>query len=99
VTVPPQAVLKVIDGDTFRLFTFSYGSGIDIRVQNIDTPERKDPGYEEAKTFTSDWLMQGPFLVHTCGKQSITRIVAIVERNGQTLADALLLSGHQKPAK
>ncbi len=98
IDVPPQAVLNNYDGDTFTIFHFGPGGQLDIRVAGIDTPERnkKEPGWEAARLFTKTWLAAGPFRMTTCGKKSITRIEAQVERNGETLGDALRKAGHAK---
>lgn len=99
IEVPPQAVLRVQDGDTFTLFSFTYGGGVKIRVSNVDTPEKKEPGFEEARQFTWDWLTKEKFLVDTCGEYTFERIQAVVERDGETLAEALIKAGLQKKVK
>lgn len=106
IDVPPQAVLDNHDGDTFRIFTFGPGGSVVIRVQDIDTPEISmkkgvpdEPGAQEAKEFTRQWLSVGTFTVVTCGKHTLERIVATVARNGTTLASALRAAGYAKPPK
>lgn len=98
IDVPPGAVTKVYDGDTFTVFTFGPGRGVDIRVEGIDTPERnkKQPRWEEARAFTVTWLSAGMFHVETCGKQTLTRIVGAVSRDGKLLSDALRHAGYAK---
>jgi len=91
--VDPGAVRGVIDGDTFKLYLFGPGGVVKIRVYQAWTPEEGEPGYDEARLFTLNWLMQGPFRVTTCGKYTFERIVAIVERDGKRLADALIEAG------
>jgi endonuclease YncB( thermonuclease family) len=39
-----------IDGDSF------YVSGVEVRLAVVDTPERAEPGYEEASSFTDHWF-------------------------------------------
>lgn len=95
ILVPPSAVIEQPDGDTFHLFTFGVPSTIAIRVQGVDTPERPtknrpSPNFHAAKDFTKAWLAKGPFLVTTTGVRSLERIVAIVERDGELLAQALI---------
>jgi endonuclease YncB( thermonuclease family) len=95
IVVPPAAVIEQPDGDTFHLFTFGVPSMIAIRVQGVDTPERPtktkpSPNYQAAKDFTKAWLAKGPFTVTTTGVRSLERIVAIVERDGELLAQALI---------
>lgn len=93
--VPPAAVLEQPDGDTFHLFTFGVPSTVEIRVQGVDTPERPtktkpSPNFQAAKDFTKVWLAKGPFTVTTTGVRTLSRIVAIVERDGELLAQALI---------
>lgn len=92
IDVPPQVVIHNYDGDTFALFHFGPGGQIDFRVAGVNTPElsRKkgvpdEPGALEAKAFTKAWFAAGPFHLTTCGKKTLTRIEATVERNGRTL--------------
>lgn len=96
IDVPPQAVIGQPDGDTFHVFTFAPGGMVKIRVKDIDTPERGQPNFEEARAFTRKWLASGPFQVSTCGAPTFDRIVAVVERQDETLAQALKRAGFQK---
>ncbi|MGL5934642.1 MAG: thermonuclease family protein [Cetobacterium sp.] len=96
IDVPPGAVVNQPDGDTFHIFAFQPGGVVKIRVEGANTPERKQPGWAEAKAFTKDWLSRDTFQVMTCGKPTIDRIVGKVERHGKTLAQDLIDSGHAK---
>lgn len=96
IEVPPQAVIGQPDGDTFHLFTFAPGGMIKIRVQDVDTPERGQPNFDQAKAFTRQWLARGPFQVSTCGAPTFDRIVAVVERNNEILAEALVAAGFSR---
>lgn len=98
VDVLPSQVLSNYDGDTFTVSLGVLGSSI-IRVEGVDTPERnkKQPGWKEAKDFTSAWLAQGPFKLNTCFVLTLGRLVASPSRNGETLAAALIAAGHVKP--
>ena len=93
IDVPPQAVIGQPDGDTFHVFSFAPGGRVRIRVVDINTPEKTEDGWDEAKQFTKDWLAKGSFRVTTCGKSTLDRIEGIVERNGETLSDALRQAG------
>lgn len=96
-TVQPEQVLGNFDGDTFAVSLGALGD-MDVRVQDVDTPERtkKQPGWEEAKAFTEAWLTAGPFDLWTCFRFTFGRVVGIPSRNGETLAEALILAGHAK---
>ena len=94
IDVPPGAVVNQPDGDTFHLFAFQPGGVVKIRVEGLNTPERNQSGWAEAKAFTKDWLAKGPFRIATCGKPTIDRIVGKVERGGRTLAHDLIEAGY-----
>jgi endonuclease YncB( thermonuclease family) len=96
-TVHPEQVLGNYDGDTFTVSLGALG-GMKLRVQDIDTPERtkKQPGWEEAKTFTQHWLAAGPFDLWTCFAFTFGRVVAVASRDGVTLAEALEAAGYAK---
>lgn len=87
-TVEPRYLTHQMDGDTISLFTFPQGQ-FKFRVADVDTPERDEPGWAEAKAFTWAWLNQGPFTIETCWKRTLDRYVAVISRDGVTLADAL----------
>lgn len=93
IDVPPQAVIHQPDGDTFHLFSVTPGGVLKIRVQGVDTPERKEPNWAEAKEFTRQWLAKGPFKLSTCGQSTLDRVVGVVERDGRTLAQDLTAAG------
>lgn len=93
IDVPPGALVNQPDGDTFHVFALQPGGVFKIRVEGVNTPERHQPGWAEAKAFTKGWLAKGPFRLTTCGKPTIDRIVGKVDRNGRTLAQDLIDSG------
>lgn len=93
IDVPPQAVINQPDGDTFHLFAFQPGGVVKIRVEGVNTPERNESGWADAKEFTRTWLAAGVFQLSTCGKATLDRIVAKVSRQGHTLAESLKSSG------
>ena len=93
ITVPPQAVLNVKDGDTFDVFNFAPGGKVAVRVKGVNTPERGQTKFHDAKFFTEQWLAKGPFAINTCGKYTFERIEATVSRDGTTLAQELIALG------
>ncbi len=94
VVVQPGAVMNVVDGDTFHVFTFDVPNVVKIRVQDAETPERGQEGFQEARVFTREWLLDGPFQVLTCGQPTLDRIVGVVVRDGKMLADTLKGAGY-----
>lgn len=96
IDVPPQAVIGVADGDTFTVFNLLPPGYVRVRVEGINTPERNQPGYLEAKQFTAAWLAKGTFQLFTCGKHTFERIVGVASRGNDTLAHALKAAGHSR---
>jgi len=47
-----SAVMRIIDGDTFEM-----ASGEKIRLLCVDTPEENEKGFEEAKQYLSDLIL------------------------------------------
>ncbi len=89
----PDHVKRVIDGDTFVVFAFDVPAEERVRVLDVDTPERHEPGFYAAATFTLDWLNRGPFSLTTCAKDSFGRRLATVTRNESSLAQSLKEAG------
>jgi len=52
IQIPDNQVIRVIDGDTFQL-----QSGEIIRLLCIDTPEENEQGYEQAKQFLENLIL------------------------------------------
>ncbi len=50
--IPSNYVIKVIDGDTFEI-----ASGETIRLLCVDTPEKGQEGYEEAKAYLESLIL------------------------------------------
>ena len=90
----PRYVSRVIDGDTFILFSIGVPPEERVRVLEIDTPERGQPGFDEARIFTANWLAAGNFTITACKRDSFGRLLATVTRNGESLADALFANDH-----
>jgi len=56
----PTRVDRVIDGDTFELC-----GGIKVRLLCVDTPERGKQGYEDAKLFLEDLILNKEVSLNT----------------------------------
>jgi len=70
-------VADVIDGDTFRL-----ESGESVRLLGVDTPEKGEPLFEEAKAFARGALCGHPVRLLRCDRQErdrYGRLLAFVE--------------------
>lgn len=101
-----HSVESVGDGDTVTLII---ELGMDVlrrarvRLTIVDTPERSEPGWAEARTFTVDWLGAHPVLMvdmHTTSSgryaETFGRYLADVydPTTGDSLSSALLQAGH-----
>lgn len=93
----PGWILRVKDGDTFVIRNAGITTFEDVRVCCVDTPEKKDPGFDDATAFTDRWLHAGPFTLEVCKRDSFGRLLGVVTRDGEDLATALLESGLAVP--
>lgn len=88
--------MRVIDGDTFVLWSLNVPPEERVRLLGVDTPELNQDKGAEAKAFTEAWLAKGPWRFMACKKDSFGRWLATVMRDGETLADALKVRGLAK---
>ena len=95
----PTWVLRVKDGDTFVIRNAGITTYEDVRVCCVDTPEKKDPGFDDATAFTDRWLHTGPFTLDVCKRDSFGRLLGVVTRDGHDLATDLLEAGLAVPYK
>lgn len=88
----PRYVMRVIDGDTFVLFSIATPPEERIRILGVDTPERgSGPTADSATAFTTRWLAAGNFSINACKRDSFGRLLATVTRPAQDLADTLIV--------
>lgn len=87
-----QRITEIVDGDT--IYTANYK----IRLSLVDTPEKYEPGFSEAKSFTAQMCPVGSFV--TIDQDDLQlydqydRLLANVFCNGKSLNSALLYDGH-----
>lgn len=93
----PEAVQRVIDGDTFVLYHVGVPPEERVRLLGVDTPERNQPGFAEATAFTSAWLAKGPASLTACKRDSFGRLLVTVQRGDESLGQALLAAGLAVP--
>lgn len=91
-------VTKIIDGDTIHvdMEIILFGRrriyhDVIIRFKGVDTPERGRPGYYDARTFTSDRLLNR-FIVIKADMDEMNgdRLVAIPVINGTDFCQELI---------
>lgn len=90
----PATVEHIVDGDTLDVAQCGR-----IRLALVDTPERDEPGFEEATAFTASLCPLGvQATVDQDAGQPVdttgTRFVAVVLCGGQHLNAELVASGH-----
>lgn len=88
--------INVIDGDTIDVeidVGFDFKTQQRLRLYGIDTPERNEPGYGEAKQFVIDQVYLEPVQIVTYKKDSFGRWLSTVFINGENLNDRLLAEG------
>lgn len=103
-----DAVIFVIDGDTFRVDIRGWpavaGENIPVRVYGVDTPEIWGQCDEEkeravqAREYTEELLFQARHIeLYNLDRDKYFRLVADVEIDGLDLTSALIESGHGRP--
>ena len=83
--------IKVIDGDTF------YYNGKKYRISGIDTPEKGQYNYEQAKIRLETLLKYGNVEIKEVAKDKYGRSVVKLRVNGEDVSDILKREGLQKP--
>ena len=95
ITATTFPVIRVIDGDTFVI---EYdGEPTSVRIAGIDTPERGEPGYEEA-TRALEGLIIGEEVKLTFAdpsdkRDNFGRLLARVKVNGLDIGEIILAQG------
>ena len=90
-------ISKITDGDTLD-FRIMNGENITIRLSLVDTPERGEPGYEEAANFVESFCPVGSdavFVQDSWQKvDKYDRSLGLVYCSDMLLNEILLSSGH-----
>lgn len=99
-TAPITHVDRVIDGDTIvadlELWPHLAELDVHIRLADVDTPERGQPGYDKAAAVTSSWLaLHAELELWTNGLDHFGRTLAVVAdaATGDTLNAHLAAQG------
>lgn len=91
--VPPAAVTRTVDGDTFILWSVGVPPEERVRVLAVDAAELRDSLGPAARVFTIQWLAVGKFTLETCKRDSFGRLLATITRGSDTLAVDLIRRG------
>ncbi len=84
-----ERVTKVIDGDTFM--TASRKNP--VRLANVDTPEKRQPGYQKAKQALTDLIQGETVTIDTKARDKYRRSVANVKVKGRSVNSAMKKHG------
>lgn len=92
-TIPENYVMDVIDGDTFRI-----ASGHTIRLLCIDTPEKGQSGYEEAKLFLESIILNKEVNLTSIGddRDVYGRLLRYVYIDNTLINREIILNNHSK---
>jgi endonuclease YncB( thermonuclease family) len=93
-------VERVVDGDTVYLERLGK-----VRIIGVDTPERNEPGFDEATRFTERFCLGRTVHVEVCPVRSHDRygrlraLVYVEREDGglRGLSEALIRAGHSDP--
>ena len=80
-----EDVTKVIDGDTFETSSRKKP----IRLANVDTPEKGEPGYMKAKQKLTNLIKGKKVSIDTVARDSYGRSVAKVRAGGKSVNNAM----------
>lgn len=83
-------VVAIADGDTFTLLT-AQNQQVKIRLHGIDCPEKKQPYFNHAKTFTSSLVFAKQVSVQVKNKDRYGRTIGIVLLEDKRNLNELLL--------
>ena len=86
-----ETVTKIIDGDTIETSVRKNP----IRINGLDTPEKSQPGYPEAKKALNELLRDEKVTVTPVAKDVYGRTVAKVKK-GNTLVSTLMKKHEKK---
>ncbi len=80
-----ETVTKVIDGDTFETASRKHP----VRLANVDAPEKRQRGYQEAKKALKQLIEGKKVEVTTVAHDPYGRAVAKVKVGGKSVNDAM----------
>jgi len=80
-----ETVTKIIDGDTFE--TSSRKNP--IRLANVDTPEKRQAGYMDAKKVLSNLILGKSVIVDTVARDVYGRTVANVKVDNKSVNNTM----------
>ena len=85
-----EKVTKIIDGDTF----LTDKRKNPVRLANVDTPEKRQPGYQDAKKALQNLIGGQEVIIDTVARDKYRRSVAKVKLGTKSVNKAM--EKHQK---
>lgn len=80
-----EKVTKVIDGDTFMTKSRKHP----VRLANVDTPEKRQPGYQDAKKALQNLIQGEEVTIDTKARDTYRRSVAKVKIGNKSVNKAM----------
>jgi len=80
-----EKVTKIIDGDTFLTNRRKHP----VRLANVDTPEKRQPGYQNSKKALSDIILGQDVIIDTKARDKYNRSVASVIIDNRSVNNAM----------
>ena len=80
-----ETVVKVYDGDSFQTARRKYP----VRLDGVDTPEKKQPGYQKAKEELTKLVLNKKVTINTVAHDKYRRPVAKVKVGTQSVNKAM----------
>ncbi len=80
-----EQVTEIIDGDTF----LTSGRKHPIRLEGVDTPEKREPGYQQAKKKLEELIQDKKVMVDTVARDKFKRPVAKVKVGNRSVNKAM----------
>jgi micrococcal nuclease len=80
-----EKVIKVIDGDTFLTNRRKHP----VRLANVDTPEKRQPGYKDAKKELEKLILNQDVSIDTKARDKYQRAVANVKIGTRSINKAM----------
>ena len=91
--VLPGHVKRILDGDTFALYSVGVINEERVRLLGVDTPEKHQPNYFQSMAFTKTWLGHGTSTLTACKRDSFGRLLGTVTRGTEDLGKQLIAAG------
>lgn len=99
-TFEHAVVVHIVDGDTLDVdidLGFTCRSKQRFRLSGIDTPERGQPGWSEAREFLKARTLGKRAVINVTKTDKYGRYLAELFVDGENINDALLAAGLAKP--